>query len=65
MLISKLSDHFGEDLLILSGVGVASIIGFKKEAHKFVKYNTDSKFNMDVSVTKIAKHIKEECQYLN
>ena len=57
VLISKLSDHFGEDLLILSGVGVASIIGFKKEAHKFVKYNTDCKDDVDVFVTKIAKQI--------
>jgi hypothetical protein len=47
-------NHFGEDLLVLSGNGVASLLVFRSQAHLISS-------NDDIDVTPIAKTIKKEC----
>ena len=55
-LIEQLSDHFGTDLLVLSGNGVASLLVFRSKASRLMKLIDD-----DIEVTNIAKIIVQEC----
>ena len=57
-LIDRLVSHFGDDLLVLSGNGVASIVVFRSKAPHMLKLVDD---NTDVDVKPIAKTIKKEC----
>ena len=57
-LIDRLLNHFGKDLLVLSGNGVASLLVFYSEAPHLLKL-VDG--NDDIDVTPIAKTIKKEC----
>ena len=58
-LIKRLQDHFGEDLLVFSGSGVASIILFRSEAPNLFNITDDSSDDMDV--TNISKVIRQQC----
>ena len=40
-LIEQLSDHFGTDLLVLSGNGVASLLVFRSKASRLMKLVDD------------------------
>ena len=57
-LIDGLVNHFGEDLLVLSGNGVASVIVFRSKAPQMLKLVDD---NTDINLKPIAKIIKKEC----
>lgn len=57
-LIHKLQVHFGGNLLVLSGNGVASILVFRSHAPSHLKLVDD---HDDINVTSLAKAIKKEC----
>lgn len=51
-------NHFGNDLLVLTDNGVASLLVFYSKASHLLKLVDD---NNDIDVTLIAKTIKKEC----
>ena len=57
-LIDQLVEHFGNDLLILSGNGVASILVFRSRASHLLKMVDDK---ADIDIKPIAKVIRAEC----
>ena len=56
-LIKRLLDHFGDDLLVLSGYGVASILIFRSKAPRLLKLVDEDD---EINVTFIVKTIKNE-----
>ena len=56
-LIERLLDHFGDDLLVLSGYGVASILVFRSKAPRLLKLVDEDD---EINVTFIVKTIKNE-----
>ena len=63
-LLTKLSEHFGRELLVLSGAGVASIITFRSKAVSSMKLVADENDDDDAAVSKVAKRILAESQKL-
>ena len=61
-LVQRLSDYFGSDLLILSGVGVVSLLIFQSNAShllKLVSYDNDTEVAIQVVSQKIAQEAKQ------
>ena len=56
-LIDRLLNHFGEDLLVLSGNGVASLLVFRSKAPHLLKLVND---NDDLDVTSIHSQNNQE-----
>ena len=48
----QLSNYFGQDLFILSGTGVASILVFQREACKLLELIVDDEDDVNASVAK-------------
>jgi len=63
-LMSKLSDHFGHDILVLSGAGVASILSFRSKASSVLKLVGNDEDDDDAAVSKVAKLIAAETKTL-
>ena len=59
-LVNALCGHFGDTLLVLSSVGVASVVVFHNKASGFFKLDVVSEDD-DVNVSRLAKQIKKEC----
>ena len=53
-LVEQVTDHFGADLLVLSGEGVANILVFKSQASKQLRIMDEDKDDIDL------KHISKE-----
>ena len=51
-LLQHLSDHFGNTLLILSGIGVASIVVFRYKAAGFLQLVAEDEDDNDIDVVK-------------
>jgi len=62
-LVSHLSDHFGPDLLILSGSGVASLLVFQSKASGLLHLVNDED-DFDCVLERVAKRIVHETQRL-
>ena len=63
-LVKSLTDRFGDDLLVLSGNGVASILVFKSKAagHLEIVSNDDDD-GVDIALRRVAaKHFSTSCQ---
>lgn len=63
-LMSKLSEHSGQDILVLSGTGVASIILFRSKASSVLKLVGNEEDCDDAAVSKVAKLIVAETKKL-
>lgn len=63
-LLQHLSDHFGNTLLILSGIGVASIVVFRYKAAGFLKLVPEEEDDNDIAVVKVAKKIVSETKLI-
>ena len=63
-LIVKLNTYFGKDLVILSGNGVASILGFRSKASSVLQVVDDDEDDLNESIAKVAKTIALECKQL-
>ena len=63
-LMTELSEHFGHDLLVLSGAGVASILSFRSKASSALKLVANDEDDDDAAVTKVAKLIVAETKAL-
>ena len=64
LLVEKLSDELGPDLLILSGVGVANILLFKNQASKHMKLVVNNEDDIDTAIGRVAKAIVRESRQL-
>ena len=62
--MSKLSEHFGHDILVLSGAGVASILSFRSKASSVLKLVANDEDDDDATVSKVAKLIAAETKTL-
>ncbi|KAJ8018705.1 hypothetical protein HOLleu_43161 [Holothuria leucospilota] len=61
LLISKLSEHYKEELLVLSSPGIATILAFKSHASKALHVISDFEDDdSDFAVTKVTKKIYQE-----
>ena len=65
MLLAKLTEHFGPDLLVLSGSGVASLLVFRSRTSSILrlvakKYDDDA----EIELAKAAAHIVRESKKL-
>jgi len=64
-LVKSLSDRFGQDLLILSGICVASILVFKNKTAGHLKLvANDDDDDVDLALVKVAKKIVKELKQL-
>ena len=63
-LTEKISNRFGSDLLILSGVGVANIFVFRAQASKHMKLTANDEDDIDTAVERVARKIFKESQNL-
>ena len=63
-LMAKLSEHFGPDILVLSGPGVASILSFRSKASSVLKLVANDEDDDDAAVSKVAKLIDAETKAL-
>ena len=63
-LMSKLSQHFGHDILVLSGAGVASILSFRSKSSSILKLVANDEDDDDAAVSKVAKLIVAETKTL-
>ena len=61
-LLSKLSIEFGNELLVLSSPGIASILAFRKHAASILKVEEIDEFQADVS--NISKCIRREVEQI-
>ena len=59
-LVKSVSAYFGEDLLVLSSPGIASILIFHSQASSVLKVATDEEDDLDIALNKAAKKIKTE-----
>ena len=59
-LLKSVSAYFGEDLLVLSSPGIASILIFRSQASSVLKVATDEEDDLDIALSKVAKKIKTE-----
>lgn len=57
-IIEMLTDHFGDDLVVLSGNGVASIIVFRSQAPTILRLEENAS---DIDFKSMAKTIRQEC----
>ena len=63
-LMSKLSEHFGHDILVLSGAGVASILSFRSKASSVLKLVANDEDGNDAAILQVAKLIAAETKTL-
>ena len=63
-LIQKSSEHFGDELVVLSAVGLANIIMFKCYASSLMYMETEDDDD-PISVAKIAKKIAQEVKEIH
>ncbi len=56
-LVKELSTYFGEDFLVLSSVGVASIILFRSKASKTLRLVNEAEDDLDASIAKVCKQV--------
>ena len=63
-LINKLAEHFRQDLLILSGTGVARILVFRSNASNVLKLVANEYDDDDAAIVKVAKLIVNESKDL-
>ena len=59
-LVAKVSDHSGEDLIVLSSPGVANILLFRSKASSTLRIIPDDTDDINAAVTKVAKKICSE-----
>ena len=60
VLIQRLSDKLGPDLLILSGDGVANILVFRNQASKHMKLVANDEDDIDTAIGRVTKVIIRE-----
>jgi len=64
-LVAKLSQHFGSDLLVLSGKGVANILVFRSKASCSLRLTAKEEDDeIDIAIETVAKRIQDECKGL-
>ena len=63
-LVTKLVEHFGKDLLILSGNGVSSLLVFRSKASNSLRLIDDDEDELHASIECVAKEIQSECKEL-
>ena len=60
-LLEQIKDYFGEDVIVLSSPGLASMLLFKNNASKVLKLSNDQEDDQqDILITKLAKKICDE-----
>lgn len=59
-LVKGVSEYFGEDLLVLSYTGIASILIFRSKASTVVRLVDEEEDDLDTATAKISKKIKSE-----
>ena len=64
LLIEKLSNELEPDLLVLSGIGVASILVFRNKVSKHMKLVGNSEDGIDQAIERLAKVITRETKEL-
>jgi len=66
-LVSKVSEHFGSEILVLSSPGYAHILAFHTQAARLLKAVKDTGDQEDIkpSVAKVAKQITQECKSID
>ena len=63
-LIQKVSQHFGDEFVVLSAVGLANIIMFKSHASSLMYMETEDDDD-PISIAKIAKKIAQEVKEIH
>lgn len=56
----EVHEHFGDDLLILSGIGVASILSFRSKAYNVLNLVANDDYDDDAAISKMATRIVTE-----
>ena len=64
-LMSKLSEHYGHDILVLSGAGVASILSFRSKASSVLKLVANDEDDDDAAVSKVASSLLLKLRHSN
>ena len=64
LLTTKLTQQFSNDLLVLSGSGVANLLVFRSKASSVLRLVDDDEDNVSASVEIMAKQIIRECREL-
>ena len=65
VIMSKLTKHFGDEIILFSSPGYANIITFRKQAAHQLKIVKDCDGNnISTSISTLAKQIKDECKGL-
>ncbi len=60
MLLAKLTEHFGPDLLVLSGSGVASLLVFRSTTSSILRLVAQTDDDVEMELDKVAAHVVEE-----
>ena len=63
-LISKLSEHFGNDLLVLSGKGISSLLIFRSKTGSALRLIDDDEDDIQAAVETVARQVRQECQQI-
>ncbi len=64
LLIAKLSNELEPDLLVLSGIGVASILVFRNQVSKYMKLVGNSENGIDQAIERLVKVVTRETKEL-
>ena len=65
MLLRKLSDFFGADLIVLHSAGLANIVCFRCGAAKSLRLIDEDDDDIDVILNRIAKKVRSEVKGIN
>ncbi len=60
MLLAKLTEHFGPDLLVLSGSGVASLLVFRSTTSSILRLVAQTDDDVEMELDKVAAHVVAE-----
>ncbi len=63
-LLEKLTEHFGPDLLVLSGSGVASLLVFRSRTSSILRLVAQKDDDVEMELDKVATHIIKESRKL-
>ncbi len=65
ILLSRLGDRFGDEILTLSSPGIASIVIFKSRTADLLKLVPDEDDDLNSSISTVSKHILKETKSMS
>jgi hypothetical protein len=63
--VTKVKEHFGEDLLILKSLGLSNIVLFRSKASTFLTLGEDENNDLENALSIVAKNIKADVEGLD